>query len=187
MAYHRLDVDGIKKDRRRGLLILGCSLLLLLMVAGGMIWVQLNTHVAVYKPAPGQQFDMALWDLINRKAPIEQIRAVLKDKPHLAFVALPNGRTPLHVAASDGRADVCALLIDHQASPNSAEDEGPMAGYTALHAAASDGRTEVVRLLLSRGAKPGLRTAVGRTALDLAVREGHAETADVLRPVTPER
>lgn len=187
MSHYRLDADEIKKTRARGIVILACSVLVVLMVAGGMIWVQLNTHVQVVKPQPGQMYDQTLWKAIQASAPTDTVRAILQEKPHLAFLALPNGRTPLHVAASEGRADLVALLLDHQASPNAPEDDGPLAGYTPLHAAASDGRAEVVKLLLARGAKPGLLTAAGRTALDLAKRENHPEVVEILEPVTPKR
>lgn len=186
-AYQRLDVERIRQDRKRGWAALGASAALLGLIVAGMVWVQLNTHVRVVTPNPGAPMDMALWDEINRRAPTERIAAALREKPHLAFIALPNGRTPLHVAASDGRADVASLLLDRQAEPNAMEQDGPLTGFTPLHAAAAEGHAEVVRLLLSRGAKPGLEDARGKTALDVAERAGHAAVVEILRPVTPPR
>lgn len=60
---------------------------------------------------------------------------------------------------------------------------GDPAGLAPLHHAALQGtRTDVVVDLLARGAWRTQRTAAGDTARTIAVRHGHTELADLLRP-----
>lgn len=117
-------------------------------------------------------------------------------------------RTPLHLAAGEGHANVCALLIENGAEI-SAKDRW---GNTALSDAYDNNRVEVVELLKRHGADDGdddleelemlhfcavgdvnaVRNALTggastsfvdydkRTALHVACSEGHAEVAEVL-------
>ena len=48
-------------------------------------------------------------------------------------------------------------------------------------AAAAVGQTGIAKELLSAGANVNARNNSGRTALSLAMKEGHAETANALR------
>ena len=52
---------------------------------------------------------------------------------------------------------------------------------TLLLLAAKAGRTDVCRLLMESGADPTLRDADGVDALSAAIRNGHSQTAGVLR------
>jgi ankyrin repeat protein len=54
-------------------------------------------------------------------------------------------------------------------------------GYTPLAYAAMKGNRQMVDLLLRSGASPALATREGDTAVELALRMGHAEVADLLR------
>lgn len=68
--------------------------------------------------------------------------------PCLQFACLQAGRTPLHLAALQGKLGVIKQLLDARA-PVSAADEH---GMTPLHKAAVGGRPEAVQLLLDAGA-----------------------------------
>jgi hypothetical protein len=54
-------------------------------------------------------------------------------------------------------------------------------GYTALGYCAAKGNPQMVELLLKSGASPALVTKEGDTPVELALRFGHAEVADLLR------
>ena len=54
-------------------------------------------------------------------------------------------------------------------------------GYTALGYSAAKGNPQMVELLLKNGASPALVTKEGDTPIELALRFGHAEIADILR------
>jgi hypothetical protein len=54
-------------------------------------------------------------------------------------------------------------------------------GYTALGYSAAKGNPQMVDLLLKHGASPALVTKEGDTPVELALRFGHAEIADLLR------
>jgi hypothetical protein len=54
-------------------------------------------------------------------------------------------------------------------------------GYTALGYSAAKGNPQMVELLLKNGASPALVTKEGDTPVELALRFGHAEIADLLR------
>jgi hypothetical protein len=54
-------------------------------------------------------------------------------------------------------------------------------GYTALGYSAAKGNPQMVELLLENGASPALVTKEGDTPIELALRFGHAEIADLLR------
>ena len=54
-------------------------------------------------------------------------------------------------------------------------------GYTALAYAAMKGNGRMVELLLRNGADPNSVTKEGDTAVELALRLGHSEVADILK------
>jgi len=54
-------------------------------------------------------------------------------------------------------------------------------GYTALAYAAMKGNGRMVELLLRNGADPTVTTKEGDTPVELALRLGHSEVADILK------
>ncbi len=74
------------------------------------------------------------------------------------------GRTPLHEAASEGRADICAELLMYEANV----DARTLNDYTPLHLAAESGDLDTVRLLLDQGVDVNARSEWGETPLHQA-------------------
>jgi ankyrin repeat protein len=94
-----------------------------------------------------------------------------------------NGVTPIMRAAKKNRVSVCALLLAAHANPHW---QATCNGYTALHSAARWGARDVCVLLLQTVAAPLLLLDVkndykGDTALQIATKEQHATTAQLLR------
>ncbi|BFZ03796.1 hypothetical protein BsWGS_06835 [Bradybaena similaris] len=71
------------------------------------------------------------------------------------------GRTPLHIAASQGLSDIASHLLSWRADPNRKD----ILKNTPLHLAVCRGDTRVVNILLRNGANINLKDGVGRTAL----------------------
>lgn len=90
------------------------------------------------------------------------------------------GATALHDAALAGQRAAAEALLKHGANIDARDSES---GATPLHQAASWGRRGVVELLLARHADPRIKDKNGHTALDLAVANGQAEVAEVLKRI----
>jgi len=93
------------------------------------------------------------------------------------------GWTPLHYAATGAQLPVVQLLLDHYAyidaeSPN---------GSTPLMLAAMYGSAEIVQLLLDAGADPGLKNALGLSAIDFALRVGKTDAAERIAKAVRDR
>ncbi len=54
-------------------------------------------------------------------------------------------------------------------------------GITALHLSSGNGAIECVQFLINRGADVTLQAKNGMTAMDMALKNGHEETAEILR------
>ena len=87
--------------------------------------------------------------------------------------ASPDGWTPLHAAASDGRVDIVDVLLRRGASTELALPKGG----SALYLAAYYGQLKVCRRLVEGGMDPGAPNEYGNTALHVACSGGHVELA----------
>ncbi|XP_019642308.1 PREDICTED: dynein heavy chain 12, axonemal-like [Branchiostoma belcheri] len=87
------------------------------------------------------------------------------------------GRTPLHLAAAAGNADVLRLLVDAESCPVDPQDRE---GDTPLLTAAFKGHEECVKVLLDSGADPNVFNRNETTPLWRAVQKGHWTTSQLL-------
>lgn len=118
--------------------------------------------------------------IIVDNAPLEQIEALIREKPALALQNDERGPEPLYDAVLQNRSDVIRTLIAAGAPVNAIAASGLNRGMAPLHLAADQGRMEALQALLDGGANPSLRTKDGKTARDLAIRSRHYEIAKLL-------
>ena len=88
------------------------------------------------------------------------------------------GRTALMYASSGPYADTVKLLLDKGAEVNLVDEHEE---WTALMFAGGEGLAEVIEILLAHGADAALVDTDGETALTFAERNGHEESAGLLR------
>jgi hypothetical protein len=112
-----------------------------------------------------------------RNGDLEQVRALLKDRPTLVSCRDEYGWTPLHLAAGWGKKDVAKLLLANNAEVDARDNDGK----TALHLAARNGRERVVELLLANKAEADARDRDGFSPLHYAVANGCKDVAEMLR------
>src|SRR6266446_1772557 len=97
-----------------------------------------------------------------------------------------HGQTPLHLASRAGYVDVALLLLEHGADVNTRDNSR----NTPLHSTSngrgvSEGRLlEVARLLVEHGANLDAEDEEGKTALQVALKEGHHDIAKFLSDMT---
>ena len=88
----------------------------------------------------------------------------------------PNGRTPLHVAASQGRLDIIVALLVAGAE---VEDQ-TASGATSLHLAAAAGHDRAIQVLLRFAGDVDVVDSAGNTAVHIAVLGGYANCCTAL-------
>ena len=100
-----------------------------------------------------------------------------KDDPGIAHHRLPDGRTPLHLAAEAGQPDM-VVFFSTKGADLSAGPESPLLAAVdhADHAKA----TEMSRFLLMNASDPNARRADGRSALNLAATRGYDDLVEML-------
>lgn len=85
--------------------------------------------------------------------------------------------TALHGAIAGKRARLVALLLDRGADPEATDSWG----NAALHLAAHEGNSEIVETLLGHRVNLNSRRKDGKTPLAVAVSEGKAQVANIIR------
>jgi hypothetical protein len=85
------------------------------------------------------------------------------------------GGTPMHVAASEGHADILSVLLEH-----GADVDDRRTGETPLHESSRNGKVEAGQCLLDRGADINAQNDYDWTVLDLAAIYDGVEFARML-------
>jgi len=86
-------------------------------------------------------------------------------------------KTPLMIAAQNGRDSLCELLINHGARIDTKESKH---GHTALMVAVQNGCESTIKLLIDHGAPIDTLGNDGETALTLAAERGHTSIGKIL-------
>ena len=87
------------------------------------------------------------------------------------------GRTPLHIAAKKGYADVVTFLVERGAKVNITDTEGNTPLILIIH---KTGNLEITGRLLERGAAVNMQNRTGETALMYAAWHGHPGIVQLL-------
>jgi ankyrin repeat protein len=110
----------------------------------------------------------------------ELVASLLKKLPPAAREAKDNdGRTAVHMAARNGCNAGLVLLLDAKCKVDACDSEG----CTPLLRASESGRAQSVRILLKRRANLNAKSALDRSALDMARTWGHERVLEVLTEV----
>lgn len=89
-----------------------------------------------------------------------------------------NNATPLSYGAMTNRIKICKLLIKYGAQEDVNKQD--FFGMTPIMYAAQHGYNEVVKILMTHGADPNIKSKFGKSALDIARRFHHGDTAKIL-------
>ena len=116
-------------------------------------------------------------DLVNGAGQTLIHRMILEDRPLMEkaltrpdvnwALALPDGRTFLHLAVETGQSRWLKVALDH----NVPLDLQTAAGHTALHMSARSGSVQIIRMLDAAGASWNIKDNRAKTPLDLL--QGH--------------
>jgi ankyrin repeat protein len=107
---------------------------------------------------------------------VDDVVRFLDEDPDLVRQRGVHGMPMLFFPAASGQLGVAELLVER-----GAEITDGAGGNTALHAAAYFGRLEMAEWLLERGADTTATDYEGKTPLQVAEENGHAEVAELLR------
>ncbi|XP_027361272.1 protein phosphatase 1 regulatory subunit 12C isoform X1 [Abrus precatorius] len=111
-----------------------------------------------------------------RSGDLIAVQSILSSNPLAVNSRDKHSRTPLHLAAFSGQAEVVSYLSKHKADVGASA----MDDMAAIHFAAQKGHLEVVRALLSAGASHKAATRKGMTSLHYAVQGSHLELVKYL-------
>ena len=107
---------------------------------------------------------------------VERVEAFLREDPGLKDAKGAHGIPVMYYPAIIGNTVIAEILLEHGADINAGEG-----GNTALHGAAMFGQAIMAEWLLAHGANPDALDYEGKTPLEVAIKNGHSEVAEVLR------
>lgn len=111
------------------------------------------------------------------KGELQAVKALVAKDPALVKDADADGRTALHHACFEGKADVVVFLLEQGAEINRKDTKYSL---TPLHMAAWKGQAEVIRILLDRGADLNAREVDNETPLFYAAASDSVESVELL-------
>ncbi|XP_061352100.1 uncharacterized protein LOC133297054 isoform X2 [Gastrolobium bilobum] len=111
-----------------------------------------------------------------RSGDLIAVQLILSSNPLAVNSRDKHSRTPLHLAAFSGQAEVVSYLCKHKADVGASA----MDDMAAIHFAAQKGHLEVIRALLSAGASVKASTRKGMTSLHYAAQGSHLELVKYL-------
>eukprot|EP01031_Cornospumella_fuschlensis_P038908 gene38908-47328_t len=111
-----------------------------------------------------------------------EFRAFLAHQQDLTVLHSELKYTALHAACDFGQLEIVRLIL---AGGMSANVRVPHNGRTPLHYAAYAGRPEVVEALIQAGGDRGLRCRKGLLPYECALKQGHEDTAELLKLLPP--
>jgi ankyrin repeat protein len=133
-----------------------------------------NRPIIDFLLAQGAPMDICTAAVLGR---VDDVKAILADDPDAANEIGPHNLPLMFYPAIVGNTEIAQILLDAGAEVNVEE------GTTSpLHGAAVFGQTAMVKWLLDHDANPYAKEREGRTPLDSAEANGHAEAAALLRP-----
>ena len=98
------------------------------------------------------------------------------------FTQSPEGVRAMFYAIEKGNLVYAQKVISMEFDANLHHENG----YTPLAYAAMKGNPQMVELFLRNGANPAMTTREGDTPVELALRFGHADVADILKKARQE-
>lgn len=108
----------------------------------------------------------------------EVIKVLLEEGANPRIVDWIMKSTVLHKSGYNGKEKNIKMLVSADSELNA---QGPYNGYTALHDAVWHGHYETAKALLENGARYDLKGLDGNTPLDLAVKYGYKDIAELLK------
>jgi ankyrin repeat protein len=112
-----------------------------------------------------------------RNGELQSVQAAIRNGCNVAETDM-HGRTPLHVAASLGHADIAALLLEQGAAVDAKDRQS----QTPLHHAAAGGHAALAELLVEHGADIGAQDSVQEIPHHYVDRNLDGRLAALLRP-----
>ncbi|NXP23077.1 ANKK1 protein, partial [Scytalopus superciliaris] len=122
-----------------------------------------------------QENGLTLLHLMVIQGNAEKVKFLLSCKANVNSQVLC-GYTPLIMAVQKRLPEICSILIEHGADPNTPDEDG----WTPLHFAAQHGDDRIVRLLLDHQARVNAQEHDGWTPLHLAAQNNFENVARVL-------
>jgi len=120
-------------------------------------------------------FDPELIDAV-RRGDVDAVRSLVRQGLDVNG-AQGDGLTPLHLAATNGGAEIAEILVYAGANLEARTRNG---AYTPLHVASRGGHSGVIEILLGAGADLAVRTTNGSTPLHFAAVSGVPSATEML-------